>query len=911
MSTSLSQTVQLTCPQCSTPFDAELWLVVDVRQRPDLLARAQETDLHRIPCPHCGFVGGVDAPLLFFRPGEDPVLLFSPAQGTTQEQDQEQAGGLVGSLRQALGDAWQDAWLEQTTVVPRPFLATFLKDGPQAAAAQAQAQTTAEKERLQREDPQAYQSLLLQHTMQEFLSADTWTKSQEVLTQHPELLTDAADALLAHWLDTAAQQKDEQAQRIFTEHRQLLMRCREVGVERAFAEKVQSQGQTGVHIPAGFEEDVRRMLEIRERLQREPHLRLNYIEIIQGVLKRLSQGQHPAFYAALHNDLGTAYKNLPTGDRAENLRRAIQCYSEALTYLTVASDPVKCRSTAYRKGVCLSHLNKWQAARDAFSMAMHADRQVLAEQLSRQSKEASLGETAGLHAAAAYAFARLGDLPRAVQTLEHGRARLLAEALSLTGAEVHALESAQPALAKRFRAAAQALSDLRSRELNVETPYEELYAELRTAQADMDAVLNDIHQHEDFEDFLEPPSFAKICPAAASAPLLYCAVTEVGGLALRLDAGGQVTPVWLAGLTQKTLREIVQGPDEETTLGGYLGAYTRWRSAPYDETARRAWFTALDETARWLGEVWLQPLLDEGVLPAPPVVLVPQGWLSLLPLHAAWLPDSSRPTARCYALDLANLTYTPNAQALLAARARLADMPSAETILAVDDPSQTLPFSAYEVQAVLGHFPAGKSQCYRGQQAALELILEEIPRFSLLHFSTHGAANFRQPLESSLLMAHGERLTLRRLLDLHLSGLRLAVLSACETGVPGTRTLDESISLPAGWLQAGAAGVVASLWSVADASTMMLMARFYDLWREDGLPPAEALRQAQIWLRDTTNKQKSDYFAGSLPEFQLLVQRMAEDAARQAHRESVLAGAENDLSFAPPFHWAAFGYTGV
>lgn len=39
----------------------------------------------------------------------------------------------------------------------------------------------------------------------------------------------------------------------------------------------------------------------------------------------------------------------------------------------------------------------------------------------------------------------------------------------------------------------------------------------------------------------------------------------------------------------------------------------------------------------------------------------------------------------------------------------------------------------------------------------------------------------------------------------------------------------------------------------------MLMERFYRLWRVEKLEPADALRQAQRWLRDTTNGEKAEY----------------------------------------------------
>lgn len=107
-----------------------------------------------------------------------------------------------------------------------------------------------------------------------------------------------------------------------------------------------------------------------------------------------------------------------------------------------------------------------------------------------------------------------------------------------------------------------------------------------------------------------------------------------------------------------------------------------------------------------------------------------------------------------------------------------------------------------------------------------------------------------------------EPLTLRDLLRGSPLDARLAVLSACETAVPGVDLPDEVVSLPTGLLQAGAAGVVGSLWAVSDLSTMVLMARFYALWRSDGLDPPEALRRAQQWVRDTPNGVKRDMCPG-------------------------------------------------
>jgi hypothetical protein len=84
--------------------------------------------------------------------------------------------------------------------------------------------------------------------------------------------------------------------------------------------------------------------------------------------------------------------------------------------------------------------------------------------------------------------------------------------------------------------------------------------------------------------------------------------------------------------------------------------------------------------------------------------------------------------------------------------------------------------------------------------------------------------------------------------------------------VIGTRLPDEVVAPPSALLRAGFAGIVASLWAVTDISTAMLMARFYHFWKHEEYAPDEALRQAQIWLRDSTNGEKLAYYEQFLPE---------------------------------------------
>jgi len=143
-----------------------------------------------------------------------------------------------------------------------------------------------------------------------------------------------------------------------------------------------------------------------------------------------------------------------------------------------------------------------------------------------------------------------------------------------------------------------------------------------------------------------------------------------------------------------------------------------------------------------------------------------------------------------------------------------------------------------------------------------------------------------------------------------LSRLRLAVLSACETGVPDPKALNESLGLPAGFLLAGVPGVVGSLWLVADDTTALLVAFFYDKMCKKRVDAAEALRRAQVWMLKKSPEEKERYlseFSEKLRSESLVGTRMLGEVAEEL---AAAVGIKGDR-YSEPHYWAAFGYFGV
>jgi CHAT domain-containing protein/Tfp pilus assembly protein PilF len=131
----------------------------------------------------------------------------------------------------------------------------------------------------------------------------------------------------------------------------------------------------------------------------------------------------------------------------------------------------------------------------------------------------------------------------------------------------------------------------------------------------------------------------------------------------------------------------------------------------------------------------------------------------------------------------------------------------------------------------------------------------ELSQYRIVHFATHGLLDSAHPELSGLVFSMVDKkgrpqngfLELQDIYNLNLPA-DLVVLSACETGLGKEISGEGLVGLTRGFMYAGASRVVASLWRVSDVGTAELMAAFYTSMEKDGLPPAAALRAAQIKL---------------------------------------------------------------
>lgn len=157
-----------------------------------------------------------------------------------------------------------------------------------------------------------------------------------------------------------------------------------------------------------------------------------------------------------------------------------------------------------------------------------------------------------------------------------------------------------------------------------------------------------------------------------------------------------------------------------------------------------------------------------------------------------------------------------------------------------------LPFAGQEIDKIASTF-ANTTKLVDASFNRANAVAQ-FGNYNLIHLATHAAFLRGTPEDSFVLMGNGDRLNLRELREWKLPNTQLIVLSACQTAVGGVVSSGEEI-LGFGYQvqRTGARAAIASLWTVSDQGTQMLMGNFYAQLQK-GNNIIDSLRLAQLGL---------------------------------------------------------------
>lgn len=256
------------------------------------------------------------------------------------------------------------------------------------------------------------------------------------------------------------------------------------------------------------------------------------------------------------------------------------------------------------------------------------------------------------------------------------------------------------------------------------------------------------------------------------------------------------------------------------------------------------------------------------------VCIVPDKALSSLPFSALRSPDTGK-----FLIEEHCVIVSPSFNVFMESTLEAVKKQHAggESVLSVGNPDFSrqsfpdladLPAAAREAEQVAASY---KSQPLLGPKANEPQVRARMSQADVIHFAAHYVVDPQSPLKSTLLLSRaGARtgapqeddglLQASEIYSMKLRRTRVAVLSACQTGLEKSYQGEGAIGIARSFISAQVPVVVASLWPVDSDVTAPLMIKFHD-YRSRGLSSAEAMRQAQRDLLATADERLHQPYA--------------------------------------------------
>ncbi|KAJ7503576.1 CHAT domain-containing protein [Mycena galericulata] len=469
---------------------------------------------------------------------------------------------------------------------------------------------------------------------------------------------------------------------------------------------------------------------------------------------------------------------------------------------------------------------------DAYYTAIKLLPQLAPLSLDLKSRQQMLArkDMASLASASATCAIGLNQSYLAVEFLEASRSIFWPQALQL-GTPVDKLENIKPELSAKLRNLFQQLEQASFHDIsqnisinndNHLRSIEAVAAQRHNLRKEWDETVNAVRKVPGFEDFLQPKSFASLCQAAASGPVIILLASGSACSALIVNSSKGVLHVRLPRLDAKTPSTQQSGWDTGL-YGGQEGLVNTSTNDVFCRLLAELWEAIVKPVFEVLNlkvscKIFLLhcchlscPLMQKSENPSR-LWWCPTGSFSLIPIHAAGIYTEGG--THCVS-DYVISSYTPTLTALLDRPAHVTSPFKMTVVIEPHAPgSPALPGTEMELEKIKSRVP---SQWLTSLKSTTrDIVIDHLQSSSVVHFACHGTQDLENPLNSGLSLSNGH-LNVSHIMHAPLNkdtknSMRLAFLSAHETAKGDGETPNEAMHLAAALLFAGFGGVVATMW---------------------------------------------------------------------------------------------------
>ncbi|MEM1180848.1 MAG: CHAT domain-containing protein [Acidobacteriota bacterium] len=451
----------------------------------------------------------------------------------------------------------------------------------------------------------------------------------------------------------------------------------------------------------------------------------------------------------------------------------------------------------------------------------------------------------------------LGHLETAFALAERGKARSLVDFLAAAKVEVE--KGVDPGLSDRLRSAERRIAFHERRWAGADRR-----GDSEAAAAHLDEIEKQSRRRDELLQELQemnPRLEALTTGLTIDVGAVRREVLPENGLFLEYVLGDEGSLLFAISRDSFRVYELPPGPVIEAEVERFLAAVV---GSSASGRARRS--------AKRLSDLLLRPAAEFWTHTPSWLQVVGDGWLHGLPF--SYLPSPVEAETRPL-LEETRIVQLPSASATLLLKSSEVTKEYSK-ILAVASPRYAIQPLDVEDASRRAEMPRLPPLRFARQEAEMiaklapdraVVLLDadasvggvsdlELGGFDLLHFGVHAIIEPSRPGASGLVLAMLDEegrareglLSVREVYNFDLNA-QLVVLSACHSAGGDLVRGEGLVGLVSAFLYAGSRNVVASLWQVEDRATSILMTSFYRYLLEERMPPAEALRAAQLSLR--------------------------------------------------------------
>jgi CHAT domain len=295
--------------------------------------------------------------------------------------------------------------------------------------------------------------------------------------------------------------------------------------------------------------------------------------------------------------------------------------------------------------------------------------------------------------------------------------------------------------------------------------------------------------------------------------------------------GKQASSVWLSG-------------DIETRSNLFLAAQMNLPGRSAIEQTQTETLDDVRQEFKRLAERWLPKPLLLTLSKSQEIIVLPMDALAHLPWNALLIQYLARDTAT------PSVVLASSFKSALETRLLWEPIGAGDKVLVVGNPDyrgslRQLPGAETEARHYAKFF---NIEPIVGANATVERISKEMESADIAFLATHGLSPANMPSgEGAIVLANG-LLTSERIRSLRFQKKSVIVLSATQETLVATQQLQPQ-GLARALQQAGAVGVIMSLWSGDDSAIIQLMQYFVQELKS--APPGLALIRAQVRLRQS------------------------------------------------------------